>query len=235
MRRFALMVFFGLVATAALSLLFAQAYQFVLASEEARTAVVVTEELGRELYAATYASDLIAFAILGAVLSAVMALACSTRSSTQQKAAGAGVGLVLGAAGGALGAMLGHWYVLNMQWQLDPMVQWALRWALVLLPIAIAAALATAAAGNFRRDIGNAVSGAIVGTMIAAVVFALLHGIVAQTENFSVVMPAFIPNRVLIVAAAVLGIGTGLVWQVKEPRAVADASSPTAGEVSTSA
>ena len=50
-----------------LGLLFERVYPFVLASETARTSIVVTPEQTLELRAAARASDMIAFAIFAAV------------------------------------------------------------------------------------------------------------------------------------------------------------------------
>lgn len=229
-RRFVLLLLLGGIATAALSVLFARVDQLVLASEKARTALEVTDELNRELNAATYASNLIAFAILGGLLSIVGAIACSAPSSSRQKAIGAAVGLVLGAFAGALGAALGHWYVDNVQLPVDPMVQWAARWTLILLPMALAAGLATASAGNLRRDLGNALAGGVIGAIIASVAFAVLHGMLTEIENFSVVMPRFVNNRVLIFASTIFGVGLGLLWQVKTTPAVAEAPETVTGQ-----
>lgn len=220
-RRLVVLFVLGALAVAGIGMLYKNAYPFVLASEEARTALTVTEELTQELKAATYASDLIAFGIIGSVISAIIALSCSSRSTKTRKVVGTVAGAVIGFAAGCAGAAAGHWYTENVQWQLDPLVQWTLRWVLILFPIALASAVATALAGDFRRDLVNALAGAIVGSVASAAAFAVLHGLITPSENFSMVLPAFSANRFLIIASAIFGIGLGILWQVKTPKSAA--------------
>jgi MFS family permease len=215
LRLLALFVVFCVVSIAGLGYLYKSSYPFVLASEEARRSLEVTDEQMSELKSAALSSDMIAFGIMGAVLAGGFAALLGKATQTSKRPIGLVAGAVLGLGAGALGAMAGHWFVESPPFDInDPMLYSFVRWILILGGVAGAAGLATALVGNFQKDAANAVIGALIGLFAAAAIYALASGSMTTAEQKNKILPHHFDNQLLIIVASFTCIGLGIISQL---------------------
>ena len=190
-------------------------YPFVLASKEARKSVEVTVSQMKELRSAELSSDMIAFGIFSALLCGVSAACFSISKNVSGRLVGLAIGLFLGATAGAGTGWLGHWLELNPAFDIkDPIVYSVVRWSIMLLPVAIAAGIATSISTRSLNQIVHSVIGATVGAMAAAMIYAVVAGTLTTMEARSKILPFYDANRILIIAASMFCIGTGIVLQL---------------------
>lgn len=190
-------------------------YPFVLASEKARKSVEVTVSQMKELRSAELASDMIAFGIFSALMCGVLAACLGVSKSVMGKLVGLAIGLVLGAVAGAGMGWIGHWLELNPAFEIrDPMIYSVVRWSIMLLPVAIAAGFVIAIASKSFNQIAHVVIGAVLGSVVAAMIYAAVAGTFTTMEARSKIMPFHDANRILIIAASMFCIGTGIVLQL---------------------
>ena len=190
-------------------------YPFVLASEEARRSVEVTVSQMKELRSAELSSDMIAFGIFSALLCGVSAVCFSISKNVSGQLVGLAIGLLLGAIAGAGTGWLGHWLELNPAFEIkDPIVYSVVRWCIMLLPVAIAAGIATSISTRSFNQMVHSVIGAIMGAVAAAMIYAVVAGTLTTMESRSKILPFHDANRILIIAASMFCIGTGIVLQL---------------------
>jgi hypothetical protein len=197
-----------------LGLLFERAYPFVLASETARTSIVVTPEQTLELKAAARASDMIAFAIFAAVACGAIAVCLGKHTNQNRRWMGLGIGVALGIVAGASAGWIGHWFEAHPDLDFeDPMIYSLVRWAVMLAPLGIAVGIASSDFGHWRSQLFHLIVGALIGIMAASVIYALLSGMATVLEGKTKIFPHFLSNRILIMATTVFCVGLGIITQ----------------------
>lgn len=189
-------------------------YPFVLASEAARTSLMVSEAQLTELNQATMQSDMIVFAVVGAAFSAILALVLSKPAKSIQRIMGAFFGLVAGAILGALGGWIGHQFLNPALGEMEISIYQCLRMLGIMIPIGIAASLAVGVGGQMKTDFGKALVGAILGIVAAALAYSVLSGLVTTVENRHKVFPHHMPNRLLMLTGTAIAVAVGMAIQL---------------------
>jgi hypothetical protein len=230
-RHFALTVISTLLLTAALTYFYGSTYPFVLASEEARASVVVTESQLVELKAATHSSDRIAYAILGAVVCTVMPLLVSVGQPIKKQLIGAAAGLLLGAIAGIAAACLGHWFDNHPSININEASMHVLvRWIVMLVPIAIACGIAVGVTYSSAKSIVARIVGAIVGVVIAGGLYGFLSGIVTTAEEKHKIFPIHGGNRAMIIGCLLCFVGLVMLMQYNSEQATLRKCAKSNGE-----
>lgn len=225
-RHFGLTIVSTLLLTAALTYFYGSTYPFVLASEEARTSVVVTESQLVELKAATRSSDQIAFAILGAVACTVMPLLVSVGQPIKKQLIGAAVGLPLGAFAGLAAAYLGHWFDNHPSININEASMHVLiRWIVMLVPMAIACGIAVGVTYSSAKSIVARIVGAIVGVVIVGGLYGFLSGLVTTAEEKHKIFPFHLGNRAMIIGGILSFIGFVMLLQYNSEQSTLKKSS----------
>jgi hypothetical protein len=199
-----------------LGLLFEKVYPFVLASETARTSIVVTPEQTLELKTAARASDMIAFAIFAAVACGVIAVCLGKHTNQNRRWMGLGIGVALGIVAGASAGWIGHWFEENPALDFeDPMIYSLVRWAFMLAPVGIAVAIASSDFGHWQSQLFHLIVGALIGVIAASVIYAFLSGMATVFEGKTKIFPNFLSNRILIMASTIFCVGLGIITQAQ--------------------
>jgi hypothetical protein len=192
-------------------------YPFVLASEQARTSLEVTQEQRDELDSALKSSDLRAFAIFGAMICVVTGLGFMNGANPVQLATVVGTGIVLGGVSGWMMGLIGYWFHQNLIDSLsDVMVHVVARLFVMFIPIALAVGLVAAVATRNGRNFGSAFGGAVLAAIVAAAGYGVLSGVITPLELVRDIMPAHEVNRVLLFMLAfpaICGLAFRQVWQ----------------------
>ncbi len=202
------LVAFATVAGIGYCVLISQTYPFVLASEEARRSVEVTDSQRAELNAAKHSSDLIAYSIFGAMLCIVVAIVGSHPGSALHRLLSILVGGALGGIAGIGMGFIGYLFHDAMISVLaDPMVHMFSRLSAMFLPVALAIGLTMAFASKSKETAVNATMGAVVGALLTSLLYGILSGLVTPLEIVGAIYPAHTENRYLLFLVAFLAIG----------------------------
>ncbi len=230
-RHLALTVVSSLLITAALTYFYGSTYPYVLASEEARTSVVVTEAQLVELKAATQSSDRIAYAIFGALACTVMPLLVSVGQPIKKQLIGAAAGLPLGAISGIAAACIGHWFDNHpsITFSEDSM-HVLVRWIVMLVPIAIACGIAVGIAYSSVKTIVARIVGAVVGVVIAGGLYGFLAGVVTIAEEKHKIFPFHPGNRTMIIGSVLCFVGLVMLLQYNSEQATLKKSAQSKAE-----
>ncbi len=222
-RHLALTVVSSLLLTAALTYFYGSTYPYVLASEEARASIVVTESQLVELKAATHSSDRIAYAILGAVVCTVMPLLVSVGQPIKRQ--------LIGAVSGIAAACLGHWFDNHpsITFSQDSM-HVLVRWIVMLVPIAIACGIAVGIAYSSPKTIVARIVGAVVGVVIAGGLYGFLAGIVTIAEEKHKIFPFHPSNRAMIIGSVLCFVGLVMLLQYNSEQATLKKSTQSKAE-----
>ncbi|MFO0941162.1 MAG: hypothetical protein U0930_10370 [Pirellulales bacterium] len=195
----------AMLVTCALTFLFKASYPFVLASEEARTSLTVTNEQLTELKSATQSSDRIAFGIAGILIAMTV-----TTSIAGFRSVGAMKAIAFAALGGlltgVLAAPIGHWFDNNPAIGLEGSMAILVRWMAMLSPLAIVCGISFAIGLGKPNTIANSVIGALLGLVLASCLYSFASGVLTIVEDQHKILPQHDSNRALIFAAV-----TGLI------------------------
>jgi hypothetical protein len=232
LRNLVLLIALTALISIGLGLLFEKVYPFVLASETARTSIVVTPEQTLELKAAARASDMIAFAIFSAVTCGVIAVCLGKHTNQNRRWVGLGLGVALGIVAGASAGWIGHWFEENPALDFeDPMIYSLVRWAVMLAPMGIAVGIASSDFGHWQSQLFHLIVGALIGVMAASVIYAFLSGLATVLEGKPKIFPHFLSNRILIMSSTIFCVGLGIITQAQGTK---KESSSIQGDQSTS-
>lgn len=219
LRNIVLLIALTALVSLGLGFLFERLYPFVLASETARTSIVVTPAQTAELKAAALASDMIAFAIFSAVTCGAIALFLGKQTHPNRRWMGLGIGLALGSVAGAFAGWIGHWYEAQPGLDIeDPMIYSLVRWAAMLAPLGIAAGIASTDFGKWSSQLFHLIVGALIGVMAASVIYAFLSGMATVLEGKPKIFPHFLSNRILIMSTTIFCVGLGIITQAHANR-----------------
>jgi hypothetical protein len=214
--KLALLLMASAIATAGLLFLYKSTYPYVLASEEARASLTVTEAQSAELNAATKSSDMIAYGILGALLCSVVTFVTSLGKPISARVPGLLLGLVCGSLLGLAAGWLGHWFESNPSLSQDDMMMHILvRSYVMFLPLAIVCGAVAGMGYKSGKAIGSGIAGSAIGLVGVVALYAVLSGTLTPAEGRYKIFPSFDANRVLLLGSMFSMIGFGILMQIR--------------------